>query len=81
MHQPDPFNSQEKKKNPEPILNDLVGNGKNFMVLHSYKSLSTAVLSGFLMLYLNFSPPKGVGITDKKFKIIFTESKSLPVIN
>ena len=58
-----------------------MGNDKNFMVLHSYKRLSTTVLSGFLVLYLNSPALKSVGITDKKFQIIFTESESLPVIN
>ena len=58
-----------------------MGTNKNVMVLYSYKSLSTTVISGFFVLYLNFPAVKGVGITDKKFQIIFTESESLPVIN
>ena len=69
------------QKKTEPRFNDLMGNGKNFMVLYSYKSLSTIILSGFLVLYLKFSALKGVAITDKKFQKIFTESESLPVIN
>ena len=81
MHRPDPFNSHTHKKKTEPILHDLMGNDKNFMVLYSYKRLSTTVLSGFLVLYLNFPALKGVGITDKKSQITFTESESLPAIN
>lgn len=46
-----------------------------------FKSLSTTALSGFLVLYLNILALKGVGITDKKFQIIFTDSELLPVIN
>ena len=71
----------KKKKKTEPILDDLLRNGKNVIVLYSYKSLSTTALSGFLVLYLNFSALKDLGITDKKFQIIFTESESLPVKN
>lgn len=80
MHRPDPFSSHIHKKT-EPVLNDLMGNDKTFMFLYSYKRPSTTVLSGFLVLYLNFPAIKGVGITDKKFKIIFKESESLPVMH
>ena len=80
MHRPRPFNLQKEKKT-EPRLNDLIGNGKNFIVLYSYESLSTTALSGFLVLYLNFSGLRGLGITDKKFQILFTESEPLPVKN
>ena len=80
MHRPHPFNPQKEKK-IEPILNDLMRNGKNFIVLYSYKSLSTTALSGFLVLYLNFLALRCLGITDKKFQILFTESESLPVKN
>ena len=80
MHQPHPFNSQKEKKN-WTNTQWLMRSGKNFIVLYSYKSLSTTALSGFLVLYLNFSALKCLGITDKKFRILFTESESLPVKN
>ena len=51
---PDPFNSPKKKIKTEPILRDIMGNGKKMYGSVLYEGLSPTALSGFHVLQLNF---------------------------